>query len=165
MSARLHRTPRDLGCPPIPPDPTESTHSCVCHSNYFDHCLHGFLIFVSAVACRGAVATGPAPFELDWSASAFAAADSESFTLAVRIYDVQRAGERGGVSVSFPLPMEADNSGDKYSSEAADVEAINCTAGLSHVTFHQAGATIYHQDNNRTFPPVGGDGRSDVAPI
>ena len=105
--------------------------------------------FVSA--CGGELATGPAPFKLDWKASASAVDVGESFTLAVRMYDVQRAGEHGGISVSFPLLKEADSSGDQYSSEAADVEAINYTSGVSGVTFHKPGAPIYHKDNNRMF--------------
>ena len=55
-------------------------------------------------------------------------------------------------SVSFPLLTEAGSSGGKYSSEAADVEALNYTTGLPRVAFHQPGAAIYHEDNNRMFP-------------
>ena len=68
------------------------------------------------------------------------------------MYDVQQAGEHGGISVSFPLLTEAGSSGGKYSSEEGDVEAINYTTGLSRVTFYQPGASIYHKDNNRMFP-------------
>ena len=107
---------------------------------------------ILASACGGELATGPPPFKLDWKTSASAVDSGESFTLAIRMCDVQRAGEHGGISVSLPLLTEADNSGGKYSSEAADVEAINYTTGLSRVTFHQPGATIYHKDGNRTFP-------------
>ncbi len=110
--------------------------------------------FASSLACGGELAIGPAPFELDWETSASAVDGGESFTLAVRMYDVQQAGEHGGISVSFPLLTEAGNTEGRYSSEAADVEAINYTTGLSRVTFHQPGATIYHRDDNRMFPGV-----------
>ena len=103
-------------------------------------------------ACGGELATGPAPFKLDWDTSASAVDIGESFTLAVRMYDVQQAGEHGGISVSFPLLTEAGSSSERYSSEAADVEALNYTTGLPRVAFHQPGAAIYHKDNNRMFP-------------
>ena len=111
--------------------------------------LAAFSLTVTAVACGGELATGPVPFELDWETSASAVDGGESFTLAIRMYDVQEEGEHGGISVSFPLLTEAGNSGGMYSSEAADVEAVNYTTGLSHVTFFQPGATIYHKDDNR----------------
>ena len=112
-----------------------------------------FLAFVSGLsACGGELATGPAPFKLDWETSVSAVDGGESFTLAVRMYDVQQAGEHGGISVSFPLLTEAGSSSEKYSWEAADVEALNYTTGLPRVAFHQPGAAIYHEDNNRMFP-------------
>ena len=111
--------------------------------------LAAFSLTVTAVACGGEFATGPTPFELEWETSASAVDGGESFTIAIRMYDVQQEGEHGGISVSFPLVTEAGSSGEKYSSETADVEAINYTSGLSHVTFHQPGATIYHKDDNR----------------
>ena len=110
------------------------------------------LTFVSGLACGGELATGPAPFKLDWETSVSAVDVGESFTLAVRMYDVQQAGEHGGISVSFPLLTEAGSSGGKYSSEEGDVEAINYTPGLLRVTFYQPGVSIYHKDNNRMFP-------------
>ena len=105
--------------------------------------------FLSAAACGGELATGPVPFELEWETSASEVDGGESFTLAIRMYDVQREGKHGGISVSFPLLTEAGNSGGSYSSGMADVEIINYTSGLSHVTFHQPGATIYHKNDNR----------------
>ena len=114
--------------------------------------LAAYSFIVSTMSCGGEVATAPAPFKLDWGASASAVDGSERFTLAIRMYDVQEEGEHGGISVSFPLLTEAGNSGGMYSSEAADVEATNYTTGLSSVTFHRPGATIYHKDDNRMFP-------------
>ena len=107
---------------------------------------------VSTVACGGEVATAPPPFELDWEASSSVVEIGESFPLAIRMYDVQQEGEHGGISVSFSLLTEAGKSGGKYSSEMADVEVVNYTTGLSKVTFHEPGATIYHKDGNRMFP-------------
>ena len=91
------------------------------------------------------------PFKLEWQASASDIEAGESFTLDIRMYDVQQAGEHGGVSVSFPSLTELGGSSDGHSSSIADVEALGYTSGLSNVAFHQPGATIYHRENNRQF--------------
>lgn len=114
--------------------------------------LATFSFIVSTVACGGEVATAPAAFELDWKTSSSAVKSGESFTLDIRMNNVQQEGEHGGISVSFPLLTEPGNSGDKHSSETAHVEAINYTTGLTQVTIHEPGATIYHKDGNRMFP-------------
>ena len=95
-----------------------------------------------------------APFKLDWEVSKSEVASGESFILRVRMHDLQRSGEHGGISVSFPnLTMEAaGGSSSGYSSSTADVEVLSYTTGLSSVTFHHPGAAIYHDDNNRQFP-------------
>ena len=114
--------------------------------------LAALSFIVSNVACGGEVATAPAPFKLDWELSASSVDGGESFTLAIRMYDVQQEGEHGGISVIFPLLTEAGNSGGVYSSDVADVAAANYTTGMSNVSFHRPGATIYHKDGNRMFP-------------
>ena len=103
-------------------------------------------------ACSGALATGPKPFLLEWETSASEVEVGESFTLTIRIYEVQQPGEHGGISVSFPSLTDGGDSGDTFSSTVADVEAISYTTGLSNVAFHNPGKTIYHKDDNRMFP-------------
>ena len=103
-------------------------------------------------ACGGALATGPKPFLLDWETSPSEVEVGESFTLTIRIYEVQQPGEHGGISVSFPSLTDSGDSGDTFSSTVADVEAISYTSGLSNVAFHGPGKTIYHKDDNRMFP-------------
>ena len=90
-------------------------------------------------------------FKLKWETSATDIEAGESFTLSVRMHDVQEAGEHGGISVSFPSLTQAGGSKERHSSSVADVEAVDYTAGLSNVSFHQAGATIYHRENDRQF--------------
>ena len=96
--------------------------------------------------------SGQTPFELSWSTSVSSVVDGESFTLTVRMYGVREAGEHGGISVSFPSLTQAGGSNSRHSSSLADVEAVEYTTGLSNVTFHQPGATIYHRENNSQFP-------------
>ena len=91
------------------------------------------------------------PFKLSWSTSASSVAGGESFTLTVRMYGVREAGEHGGISVSFPSLTQSGGSKSRHSSPIADVEAVDYTTGLSKVTFHQLGVTIYHKDDNRQF--------------
>ena len=99
-----------------------------------------------------AVPSGEIPFRIEWETSASTVEAGESFTLAVRMHDLQDSGEHGGISVSFPAVLEHGGSTGSYSSMSADVEVIEYTSGLSNVTFHQPGATIYHRENNRQFP-------------
>lgn len=106
----------------------------------------------AVMACGGALPTGEPPFRLDWQTSVSEVNVGQSFTLTVRMYDVREDGQHGGISVSFPLLTEADNSEDRYSSSLADVEAIDYTTGLSGVTLYGPGETIYHRDGNRMFP-------------
>ena len=54
--------------------------------------------------------------------------------------------------MSFPSITEPGGSKRDHSSSVADVESLSYTSGLSNVTFHQPGATIYHRENNRQFP-------------
>ena len=91
-------------------------------------------------------------FKLEWQTSATGVEAGESFTLNVRMYDVQEAGDHGGITVSFPSLTQAGGSKERHSSSVADVEAVEYTSGLSKVTFHQPGATIYHRENDRQFP-------------
>ena len=90
-------------------------------------------------------------FKLEWETSATDIEAGESFTLTVRMYDVQEPGEHGGITVSFPSLTQEGSSRDRHSSSVAEVEAVEYTSGLSKVTFHQPGVTIYHRENNRQF--------------
>ena len=92
------------------------------------------------------------PFKLEWQTSPTEVEAGDSFTLTVRMYDVQQAGEHGGISVSFPLLNEPGGSNESHSSSVAEVEALDYTGGLSNVAFHQPGATIYKSDNVTRFP-------------
>ena len=96
--------------------------------------------------------SGDTSFKIFWHTPVFAVKTGESFTLTVRMYDVQEDGEHGGISVSFPSLTEPGGSTGRHSSAVADVETLDYTTGLSQVTFHQPGATIYHRENNRQFP-------------
>ena len=98
-----------------------------------------------------APAAGHTPFKLEWETSATGVDAGDSFTLTIRMYDLQQAGEHGGISVSFPSLTETGGSDRGHSSSVADVEAVDYTSGLSNVTFHQPGAAIYHRENNRQF--------------
>lgn len=91
------------------------------------------------------------PFKLDWSASASSVESGQSFTLTVRMYDVLEAGHHGGISVSFPSLTGSGGSDGGHSSSFASVEALDYATGLSKVTFHQPGTTIYHKENDRRF--------------
>ena len=91
-------------------------------------------------------------FKLEWETSTTGIEAGESFTLNVGMYGVQEAGEHGGITVSFPSLTQSGGSNERHSSSVADVEAVDYTSGLSKVTFHQPGATIYHRENDRQFP-------------
>ena len=91
-------------------------------------------------------------FKLEWETSATEIGEGESFTLTVRMYEVQEAGEHGGITVSFPSLTQSGGSKEEYSSSVAQVEAVDYTSGLSKVTFHQPSVNIYHKENNRQFP-------------
>ena len=92
------------------------------------------------------------PFKLDWEVSTTNVEAGESFILSARMYDIQQAGDHGGISVSFPWLTEPGGSSETYSFLVGDVELIDYTTGASNVTFHQPGETIYHSDNNAEFP-------------
>ena len=109
-------------------------------------------VCIAMMACGGAIPTGNPPFKLYWRTSASEVDIGESLILTVRMYDVREQGERGGISVSFPLLAEPGDSGAGYISPVADVEAINYTSGLSRVNLYGPGETIYHRDGNRMFP-------------
>ena len=96
-------------------------------------------------------AAGRTSFRLEGATSSSDVAADESFTLTVRMFDVQRAGEHGGISVSFPSVTQPGGSKERHTSSAADVEAVAYISGLSNVAFHQPGATIYHREGNRQF--------------
>ena len=96
-------------------------------------------------------AGGQQPFHLDWDVSDSTIEAGESFTLSVRMSGVQRRGEHGGVSVSFPSLITPGGGDSRYSSSLANVEALDYTAGLYNVAFHQPGATIYRSDNVTRF--------------
>ena len=76
----------------------------------------------------------------------------DSFTIIVQMSHPWQAGEHGGISVSFPSLTEPGGSREFHSSPVADIEALDYTSGLSRVTFHQPGTTIWHRDDNRQFP-------------
>ena len=96
--------------------------------------------------------SGRQPFKLEWEVSESSVKAGEGFILTVRMYDVGRSGEHGGISVSFPSLGQSGGPKDWYSTSVADVEAVDYTSGLSNVTFHHPGATIYHRQGNRQFP-------------
>ena len=97
--------------------------------------------------------TGPPAhaFDLDWNVSASEIHEGESFTLLVRLHDVEGSVDQGGISVSFPALTEP-SSEDKYSSTVADVAAISYTSGLSNVKFHGYRDSIRHRNQNLEFP-------------
>ena len=99
-----------------------------------------------------AAPSDPQSFNLEWKTSETNVEAGESFLLTVRMHGVRQPGERGGISVSFPSLTESSGPNDWYSTPAADVEAVEYTSGMSNVTFHQPGATIYHRQGNRQFP-------------
>ena len=88
----------------------------------------------------------PRPFALDWRTSPSSVDGGDSFTLTVRMYDVRQSGEHGGISVSFPSITQAGGGNSRHASAVADVQAVSYDGGLSNVTFHQPGATIYARD-------------------
>ena len=92
-----------------------------------------------------------APFKLWWEVSESSVEAGKGFILTVRMYDVRRSGEHGGISVSFPSLSQSGGPKDWYSTPAADVEAVDYTSGISNVAFHHPGATIYHRRGNRQF--------------
>ena len=95
----------------------------------------------------------PSSFKLDYDISESSVEFGDSFTLAVRMYGLQQAGEHGGISVSFPALTESGGSSGGHSSSAADVEAVDYTAGLSKVKFYQPESTIYRYEREPTpFP-------------
>ena len=96
--------------------------------------------------------SGRQPFKLEWEISESSVKAGGSFILTVRMYDVGRSGEHGGISVSFPSLTESGGPKDWYSTPAANVEAVDYTSGLSNVAFHHPGASIYHRQGNRQFP-------------
>ena len=101
-------------------------------------------------------------FRFKWEVSDTSVEAGDSFILTVQMYDALQMGGHGGFSVSFPSLREPGGSRESHSSPAAEVEALDYTGGLSNVTFHQPGATIYKSDNVTRFPadyPVGGIGR------
>ena len=91
-------------------------------------------------------------FELDWDISRDTVETGKSFTLTVRMHGNQRAGEHGGISVSFPSLTRSGGSNERHASSTADVEVLDYSTGTANVAFHQAGATIYHREGNRQFP-------------
>ena len=92
------------------------------------------------------------PFELDWTISTPSITSGETFTLTIRMHDLKLEGEHGGISVSFPTLTQPGGDQTGYSSPYANIQAISYTTGLSQVTFHQPGATIYHRIDNEQFP-------------
>ncbi len=92
------------------------------------------------------------PFAMDWRLSASEVTIEDSFELTLRMHSVERFGEHGGISVSFPSLTDPGGSNDGYSSPLAEVEVVSYATGLDKVTFHQPGQTIYHREGNRQFP-------------
>ena len=123
-----------------------------CSSNIFVVVLTLAWVLMATAACGGAVPTGAPPFKLDWRTSSSKVDIGESVILTIRMYDVRESGERGGISVSFPMLTESGDSDGAYTSPMADVEATNYTSGLSSVNLYGPGETIYHRDGNRMFP-------------
>lgn len=95
---------------------------------------------------------GENPFKLDSTISNHSITTGESFTLTIQMHDLRLEGEHGGISVSFPTLTQPGGDHGHYSSHDADIQPISYTTGLSHVTFHQPGATIYHRIDNEQFP-------------
>ena len=107
---------------------------------------------VSVPSTGQSAVSGRQPFKLEWEISESSVEAGEGFILTVRMYDVGRSGEHGGISVSFPSLGQSGGPEDWYSTPAADVEAVDYTSGLSRVAFHHPGASIYHREGNRQFP-------------
>ena len=107
---------------------------------------------VSVPSTGQSAVSGRQPFKLEWEISESSVEAGEGFILTVRMYDVGRSGEHGGISVSFPSLGQPGGPEDRYSTPAADVEAVDYTSGLSRVAFHHPGASIYHREGNRQFP-------------
>ena len=96
--------------------------------------------------------TGDLPFRLASSTSETSVEEHESFTLAVRMYDLQGPGEHGGISVSFPQMISDGGDENSYSSLAYDVAVETSTTDVSNVTFHQPGeGRIHRASDNRQF--------------
>ena len=115
---------------------------------------------VAVQALNGEFATVPVKvnprvdtaFQLYWDTSATAVEVGQSFDVSIRMHDPAFAGEHGGISVSFPLITESGGSNDRHISSIAEVEVLSYTSGVSNVTIHQPGATIYHRAGNQQFP-------------
>ena len=107
---------------------------------------------VSVPSTGQSAVSGRQPFKLEWEISESSVEAGEGFILTVRMYDVGRSGEHGGISVSFPSLGQPGGPEDWYSTPDADVEAVDYTSGLSRVAFHHPGASIYHREDNRQFP-------------
>ncbi len=90
--------------------------------------------------------------QLEYDISESSVEFGDSFTLAVRMYGLQQAGEHGGISVSFPALTDSGGSERMHSSSRANVEMLDYTTGLSNVTFYQPGATIYRDESGEPTP-------------
>lgn len=123
-----------------------------CSSNILVIILALASVFMAAAVCGGALPIGDPPFRLDWHTSTSQVAVGDIFILTARMYEVREPGERGGISVSFPLLTKPGDADGEYTSPLADVEATNYTSGLSSVNLYGPGETIYHRDGNRMFP-------------
>ena len=131
-------------------------HTCGLRTNGSVACW-GALSFETSEYTPGPIGTptptGPPPhvFDLDWGISETEIHEGESFTLWVRLRDVEGTVEQGGISVSFPT-LTVPSSEDEYSSEVAEVTALSYTNGLSNVSFHGPGESIHHRNQNLAFP-------------
>ena len=140
-----------------------STHSCITESlapgtytieatTYYADKTGDFTLTVSGI---DADTQPPLTFSMSIHPSATSVGASQYFDLEVRMHDVQGAGDRGGVSVSFPqMTGGSSTSSSSYSSDVADVELDDYTTGLEKVTFYPPDSTIYDTDNN-SFPGPG----------
>ena len=75
----------------------------------------------------------------------------QPYTLTLQMLDIQRTGEHGGISVSFPLLTEDDGrSGNVYTSSAADIEVVSGERPVSNVNFYRKNGTdlIYRASDN-----------------
>ena len=72
----------------------------------------------------------------------------QPYTLTLQMLDIQRTGEHGGISVSFPLLTEDDGrSGNLYTSSAADIEVVSGERPVSNVKFYRNNGTDFiHRD-------------------
>ena len=88
------------------------------------------------------------PFTLEVKDFQAHAEVGQPYTLTLQMLDIQRTGEHGGISVSFPLLTEDDGrSGNLYTSSVADIEVVSGENPVSNVKFYRNNGTDFiHRD-------------------